>query len=173
MLRHAIYSFVFVMSFTAAQAETRNSYFSVSGILDATLNYDDESLSDVTIDNGFILSFGQTIQENTAVEIAYARYLDTSSFGGLVEAEVNAIEVSALASLKNRGPFFRIGYSHGDLSSRVGNLSQSESEGGLLIGIGADLDLPQGLGAIRVEYTFIDYDNAEADRLTIGTLLKF
>ena len=173
MLRHAIISFAFVLSFTAAHAETQQSYFGVSGILDAKLDYDTEALADVTIDSGFILSFGRDIGNHAAIEFAYARYVDISSFGGLVQAEVDAVEISAVASTGLGGPFFRVGYSDGDLSSRVGDLTQSESESGVLLGIGADLLLPHNFGLIRFEYTTIDYDNADANRLTLGTIVRF
>ena len=173
MFRHAIYTFAFVLSFTAAQAEKAENYFSVSGVIDATLDYDSESLFDVSIDSGFILSYGLKATDMSAFEVAYIRYIDTSSFGGEVAAEVTAVEFSGLFKAGDTGPFLRLGLSDGDLSSRVGSAVLNESERGALIGFGIDMPIANNKGAIRFEYTTIGYDNADADRLSVGTLVRF
>lgn len=173
MFRHAICFCALFLTVTAAQAQTAKSYFGASAILDAKLDYNHPSLSDVAIDNGFILSYGRQTGKNAAIEVSYVRYLDMSGYEGLVTADVTAIEVSGLFFPSDTGPYVRIGYSDGDLSSRVGDLTQSESESGPLIGIGVEIPIQLNSSAVRLEFTSIEYDNAEAERLTLGTLIRF
>lgn len=178
MLRHVIYSFAFVLSFTTAQAETPENYFGVSAIIDGELQFDDPGFVDSNFNSGFILSFGHQIQDQVSVEIAHAKYADNSS--GYLESELTAWEISGLFHFPQNGPFIRLGYSDGKLTSTVidldtgqvvGNISGSDS--GVIFGVGYDIPISQDTGILRLEYGQADYDDGEVTRLTLGTLIRF
>lgn len=182
MLRHAFYSCVFVLSFTAAHAEqAKKSYFGVSAVIDGELSYDSPLFVDSNFGSGFILSYGYEIDDNIALEIAHARYQDSGADGvSYLNSELTAFEISGTFRAKNGAPFVRLGYSDGKLKGPVIDLNTatiidtlSESESGPLIGLGFDVSIKESNAAIRFEYSLADYDEAELTRLTIGTLVRF
>lgn len=173
MLRHAIYSFVFVLSFTAAQADENKTYFGVTAIVDAELNYDHPDLYDINSDAGYILSVGRQLQDNLAFEFAYIQYAKASTSPAAASAELSALEASVIFSTSQGGAFARLGFSDGDAKSRVLDSHSSESESGLLYGVGFNIPMPMNSGMVRVEYNVVDYDNADANRLSLGTVFRF
>ena len=175
MLRHAFYSCVFVLSFTAAQAEQAKNYFSVSAIIDATVEYDDSDFYDDETNSGFILTYGRQLSETAALEGSYVRYLDVNSSEGFLKQELTAIEISGVFSPSVSPAFFRLGYSHGEAStsSNAADISADADDGGLLYGIGMDFDTTNKGAKFRLEYTVGDYDDGEIKRITVGTFVNF
>ena len=179
MFRHAIYIFAFVLSLTTAQAETPENYFGVSAVLDGELSPDGDQIVDTDFASGYVLSYGRTVNDNLAVELSYANYADTSA-GGFLETELNALEISGVFKTSNDGPFVRLGYGDGDLTSPLIDLNTfrivdivSASESGPIFGVGLDLPILEGANLVRFEYNLTEFDTGEISRLTIGTLVRF
>ena len=131
--------------------------------------------------SGFIITYGREIDENITVEIAHARYADSSSDGtSFLDTELTAFEISGIFQFDGGAPFVGLGYSDGELKAPVIRLdtleiigSLEESQSGPLFGVGFDIPINASKSAIRLEYNIADYDDAELSRLTIGALVKF
>lgn len=131
--------------------------------------------------SGFIITYGREIDENITVEIAHARYADSSSDGtSFLDTELTAFEISGIFQFDGGAPFVRLGYSDGELKAPVIRLdtleiigSLEESQSGPLFGVGFDIPINASKSAIWLEYNIADYDDAELSRLTIGALVKF
>ena len=175
MLRQAIYFCVFVLSFTAAQAEQGKSYFGISTVFDATLDYNSSEYYNHESNSGFVFTYGQQINDTVATEFSYVRYLDLNFAEGYLELELSAFEVSAVISSANSGGFVRLGYSNAELKvgSDTINIDSDDDDGGLIYGLGYVFDTPNKGGAFRVGYTIGDYDEGDIKRLTLGTLIRF
>lgn len=176
MSQRAIYVIAFLMSFTAAQAQEAEHYFGVSGIIDATIEYDSSLFLDDETNSGFILNYGRQLNQTVAVEGAYARYLDLNYGEGFLVQELTAIELSAVVKPQNSGAFLRIGYSNGEQSASsdtVDGLDFDSDDSGLIYGVGMDFDTPSKGGKFRLEYTIGDYDDGEIKRIAIGSFINF
>ncbi|MDB2641076.1 hypothetical protein N9Y79_00865 [Alphaproteobacteria bacterium] len=131
--------------------------------------------------SGFIITYGREIDENITVEIAHARYADSSSDGtSFLDTELTAFEISGIFQFDGGAPFVRLGYSDGELKAPVIRLdtleiigSLEESQSGPLFGVGFDIPINASKSAIWLEYNIADYDDAELSRRTIGALVKF
>lgn len=173
MLRYATFTAVFLMSFAIAQAEEGQNYFGVSAIIDAKLDYDHPALYDINSDAGYGLSYGRQMSGNLAFEFAYLLYAKAGTSPAAAKTELSATEISVLLSNSSNGPFVRLGYSDGETKTELGDLRLSESESGPVYGVGFNIPMPNNAGVVRLEYNTVDYDNAEANRLTLGTIFKY
>ena len=82
--------------------------------------------------SGFIITYGREIDENITVEIAHARYADSSSDGtSFLDTELTAFEISGIFQFDGGAPFVRLGYSDGELKAPVIRLDTLEIIGSL------------------------------------------
>ena len=181
MLRTIALILLGVISITYGRAEAQSNYLSVAAVLDGELNFDSPQIADNSFGSGFILSYGHDLNENTAIEIAHARYADASADGvSALDTEMTAFEISGIFRAQGGAPFVRVGYSDGELKAPIIDLRTltivghgNASESGPLFGVGFDIPIENSNSAIRLEYNFVDYDGDELTRLTIGTLVRF
>lgn len=181
MLRIILTSFVFVFIFTAAKAD---NYAGVSAILSATMEHqgpgDDSGTVDNEFNSGFVLTFGNHLSDNIAIEFSYIRYIDLYLGDNSSQFEITSLEPSVILSADRSGPFVRIGYSDLNLTETLGvthdsNISGDNDITGSVFGFGYGLDMGENTGKLRFEYNVTDYDDLEVEiwRFSIGAIIDF
>ena len=193
MTQRAIYLFVFLMSFTAAQAQDGYAVF-------GRTSFEEEvgSLSKNAEGNGFHFTLGQQIDDLVSIEGSYGKYdydnytrrivwIPTDEAGIIdISGEAESMELAMLMHRTNQlrnfaiSPFLMIGYMQFDQTSAelrivtdtIDDTEQGDRHEETFFGFGVDFafrDTPIGL---RTSYKVVGGD-IETDFFHLGARLNF